>query len=364
MSAWRFTIDPEVRRAIGPPAAFYTDPAAYEAQRERLFRPSWQWVPSEAMAVGEGEARSLRLLPGCLDEPLVVTRERGERRCLSNVCTHRAHAVVTHETPLKHPSGLRCPYHGRRFGLDGSFRSMPSFEGVEDFPSPDDDLARVSLEALGPITFASRSPRVSFARWTSAITDRVPASWLASLVEDPSSAKAFPLDAHWALYCENYLEGLHIPFLHPGLNAVIDMRDYRYELLDAGVLQIGVARPGEAAFDPPHGHPEHNTRVAAWYFWLMPHTMVNVYPWGISLNVVTPIAHDRTEIRYRSFVADASLRASGAGGALDTVEMEDQSAVRSVQQNLRAEGYRRARYSPVHERGTHHFHRLAADWLG
>ena len=35
---------------------------------------------------------------------------------------------------------------------------------------------------------------------------------------DQSLSKDFKIDSHWALYCDNYLEGFHIPFVHKGLN--------------------------------------------------------------------------------------------------------------------------------------------------
>ncbi len=39
-------------------------------------------------------------------------------------------------------------------------------------------------------------------------------------------------------------------------------------------------------------HPLSGERIAALYFWLFPATMVNVYPWGLSLNLVVPLAPD------------------------------------------------------------------------
>jgi choline monooxygenase len=63
---------------------------------------------------------------------------------------------------------------------------------------------------------------------------------------------------------------------------------------------------------------------------------------------------------FRSFVADASRLGQGAGAALDTVEMEDEAAVVSVQRGIRSRLYRDGRYSPRHEAGVHHFHRLLA----
>ena len=88
--------------------------------------------------------------------------------------------------------------------------------------------------------------------------------------------------------------------------------------------------------------------------------MLNFYPWGLSVNLVLPLTPSRTRVVFRSYVGDASKLASGAGGALDPVEMEDEAAVIAVQRGIRSRLYRGGRYSPVHERGVHQFHRLLA----
>jgi choline monooxygenase len=136
------------------------------------------------------------------------------------------------------------------------------------------------------------------------------------------------------------------------------MATYRYELGTAGVLQLALARDGEAAFEPLAGSPDHGQRVAAYYAWLFPNLMFNFYPWGLSVNVVQPLGRSRTRVLFRSFVADTSLLGQGAGGALDPVELEDEAVVLRVQQGIRSRLYHHGRYAPVHEQGTHHFHRL------
>ena len=47
-----------------------------------------------------------------------------------NVCRHHAAAVVTQ--PCGQASILHCPYHGWKYGLDGSLKGMPEFEGVRE----------------------------------------------------------------------------------------------------------------------------------------------------------------------------------------------------------------------------------------
>src|SRR5262249_33192231 len=162
----------------------------------------------------------------------------------------------------------------------------------------------------GPLLFCAVDPAFPFdelvapVRARGLLTDR--------LVFDPSGSRDYHIDAHFALYCDNYLEGFHVPFVHAELAKTIDYKTYATELHPWASVQIAEAAAGEPTFP--------GTRIAAYYFFLFPNTMLNFYPWGLSLNIVVPLAVDRTRIVYRTWVADASLRARGAGGALDRVE--------------------------------------------
>ena len=168
---------------------------------------------------------------------------------------------------------------------------------------------------------------------------------------------------HWALYCDNFLEGFHIPFVHPDLNAAVDYDQYTTVLFDHCNLQIAHARGQEELFALPEGHPEHGQAIAAFYFWVFPNLMFNFYPWGLSVNLVEPLAKDRTRVHFRSYVLDSAKLGQGAGGDLDQVEHEDEAVVESVQQGIQSRAYTTGRFSPRREQGVHHFHRLlAACW--
>ncbi|HEX6066127.1 MAG TPA: SRPBCC family protein, partial [Longimicrobiales bacterium] len=143
----------------------------------------------------------------------------------------------------------------------------------------------------------------------------------------------------------------------------IDYATYTTESYAWASLQLGLAREGEPAFDLPVDHPDHGKRVAAFYYWLFPNLMLNFYPWGVSLNLVTPLGPDRTRVAFRSYVWNASKRDQGAGADLHRVEMEDEEVVESVQRGVRSRLYDRGRYSPRREVGTHHFHTLLARLL-
>ena len=352
-------IDSDIGRSHTLPGWAYGDPELHERQEERVFARSWQLLAPADAVRAPGHVKPLTLLEGCLDEPVVLTRtDDGELHCISNVCTHRGALVVEGEG---HVRVLRCRYHGRKFGLDGCFRSMPEFEGVEGFPTEADHLPELPLERWGPLLFTGIDPACPFDEWMGPVRERVDWMPLEQFRFDPSHSRDYLIDANWALYCDNYLEEFHIPFVHgASLTGALDYDTYRTERFAWGNLQFGMGREGEPGFDLPSGHPDEGQPVVAFYFWLFPNLMLNFYPWGLSVNVVQPLGPTRTRVSFRSWVWREELRGQGAGADLHRVEVEDEEVVESVQRGVRSRLYRKGRFSPRREVGTHHFHELLA----
>lgn len=351
-----WTYEPDIRRASTPPAWLYTDQEVWRWMAADVFGTSWQYVADSQDVLLPGMCHPHTMNEGIAPEPVVAVRGADDVvRVLSNVCTHRAAVVV--DAPCR-AKELRCRYHGRRFGLDGRFVAMPSFGDVEGFPTAADDLAALEVGQWGGMVMAAVKPTVPFTSWIDGLDERLRHLPWAAMAPDTTRNRDYVVRANWALYVENYLEGFHIPFVHPGLNDVLNATDYDTILLPHGVLQIGVARGNEGVFELPTGHPDSGKAVAAWYYWLFPNIMVNVYRWGVSVNIVEPMAIDRTRVRYRTYVWDANELGQGAGADLDRVEREDGDIVESVQRGLRGSIYRRGRYSPSKETGTYHFHGL------
>lgn len=336
-----FEIDPDIRRAKTLATDFYTDPAYFELSKQKIFAPSWQFLAHESEVSGVFPAV---ILPGFLDEPVVLSKDNGSILCLSNVCTHRGKILV--EEPCQ-ADLIRCRYHGRRFSLAGKFLSMPEFDGVEDFPTEADNLAWLPLAEHGGFLFASIDPVADF--------DDLLADALLSLGDidwsglELTGTRQYEIDAHWALYCENYLEGFHIPYVHKALNAVVDYGTYTTETFRYSSLQRGFGGDGS---------------VVAKYLFIFPNLMFNFYPWGLSVNVVRPVSPSKTVVEFINYVRDGALIEASAGADLHSVEMEDEAVVESVQKGVRSRFYSRGRYSPTREQGTHHFHRLIAEYIG
>ena len=308
-----FTIDPDIRNAHTPPASFYTDPGVFDALH-----------------------------------------------CLANVCTHRGNLVCEGAGTERF---LRCRYHGRRFELGGKMVSMPEFEGVTDFPSTADDLPRVPMGRWARFLFASLDPAAPLEEYFRPMTERL--AWLPvhEFQPDETRRRDYVIRANWALYIDNYLEGFHIPYIHASLNAQLDYENYDVDLLPWGVLQLGTADEDAVAFEQPGGSPDAGKRIAAYYYWFFPNLMFNFYPWGLSINIVRPVAPDQTRVTFISYVWKPHLIDRGAGAGLDRVEREDEAIVEATHRGLKSGFYSRGRYSPKRETGPHHFHRLAVKSL-
>jgi choline monooxygenase len=125
---------------------------------------------------------------------------------------------------------------------------------------------------------------------------------LREFVFKPALSTEYIVKAHWALYCENYLEGFHIPFVHAGLNAVIDFGNYTTEIFESSNLQLALAKSGDAVFDLPETSPDFGKKVAAYYFFVFPNMMFNFYPWGLSINLVQPVSMDRTKVSFLTYI--------------------------------------------------------------
>ncbi|MFT4525761.1 MAG: choline monooxygenase [Bacteroidia bacterium] len=351
-----FQIDPNIAIAATMPRPFYTDSLVFK-QLKDVFAGTWQYA-GDAEKAESSNVFPIQLLPEFLNDPLLLTRDdEGVTRCISNVCTHRANLLI--DEPTKGHE-IRCNYHGRRFDLNGKFKSMPGFEGVENFPCENDDLPELSLKKFAGLQFTSLAPKVEFESVFGDMIKRMSFLPLEKLKFDEDRSQEFKVKANWALYCDNYLEGFHIPFVHPGLNAELDFGEYEYELFDHSNLQIGIGKSGDHVFDLPANHPDYGKNIAAYYWWVYPNLMFNFYPWGLSFNIVNPLKPDLTKVSFRAYVMDESKLDSGAGAGLDTVEAEDEAVVEQVQRGVQSRLYNRGRYSATMEKCVHHFHRLVS----
>lgn len=356
-----FYVDKDIRKAETLPAKFYKNAAVFEQIKQDVFAKSWQFINHNHGLEKHGDCVPFSFLKPFVPEPILILNKESELTCLSNVCTHRANLLVDKES--NKPSSILCDYHGRRFGLDGKMEFMPEFSQALDFPRPCDHLKTFPLLNWGPWIFVGLEPAFHFNPVLDKMNERVGFLGLDSFTYNNSHSKDYEVNAHWALYCDNYLEGFHIPFVHDGLNEVLDYGKYETHLFDHCNLQIGYSDDPTHCFNLPKGHIDYGKNVAAYYFWIFPNMMFNFYPWGLSINRVIPINPTKTNIQFLSYVHDESRMHKGASGDLDKVEQEDERVVENVGKGLQSQFYKTGRFSPTREQGVHHFHLLLSTFL-
>jgi choline monooxygenase len=357
----KFFVHADISMAKTLDTDFYNRQEYFEQAKERIFADSWQFIGSTDLVKEPGALYPFSLLDHYISEPLMISKDiEGKIHCLSNVCTHRGNLLVYEACKSAH---IRCRYHGRLFQLDGRMTSMPEFKEVKDFPTEADNLKQLPLFQWGNLLFTSLTNAIEPEKFFGEMIERL--SWLPlhEFEYCPEFSKEYHVNASWALYCENYLEGFHIPFVHAGLNSVIDYGSYTTEIFKYCSLQLGIAKGDEDCFNLPESSPDYGKNIAAYYFWVFPNMMFNFYPWGLSINVVQPLGVDRTKVSFYTHMWKEEKYNRGAGSDLDKVEMEDEEVVQNVQKGIRSRFYDHGRYSVTREQGTHHFHRLIADFM-
>ena len=337
------------------PAAWYVDPRIAELERLSVFSKTWQLVARTDQLRVPGQFVSTTVA----SEPIVVVRGNdGALRAFFNVCRHHAAAVVTQ--PCGQASLLHCPYHGWNYGLDGSLKGMPEFEGVENFERAQNGLVPVRVETWECFVFVNLDNQAEpLSEFLGGLVKRVAPLGISKL--HYYDRRTYDIHCNWKVFVDNYLDGgYHVPHLHKGLNSVLDYKQYTIENEDRYCLQSSpmVASTEDAAT----GAARKGDR--AWYFWQHPNLMINCYAGYMDTNLVIPVDVDHCTVIFDFYFGDISDAAreynEESVNVGNRVQEEDLGICEDVQRGLKSRAYRAGRLSVRREAGEQLFHRLLA----
>ena len=336
------------------PARWYVDPRIMELERQTVFTRSWQMVGRADQVREPGRYVTWELA----GEPILVVRgSDGVLRGFFNVCRHHAAAVMTEQEGRA--SNLRCPYHGWTYTLEGALKGTPDFGGVCDFDRAANGLVPVEIDQWENWVFVKLEPGgPRLADFLGAdLVGQVRQLGLNNL--EWMERRHYTLDCNWKVFVDNYLDGgYHVPYLHKGLDSVLDYSNYliengeRFCLQSSPVVaegteaQTGAVRKGERAL----------------YYWIYPNFMVNWYEGVMDTNVVCPRGVDRTDVIFDFYFADVSEQSRAHNlASIDVgqrIQDEDVAICKSVQRGLASRAYQTGRLSVRREAGEHLFHKL------
>ena len=341
------------------PARWYTDPAVFELERERIFAGSWQyagpaeWVaqPGDLFACQAGHV------------PIVVVRdESGGLRAHINVCRHRGHLVASGRGNRR---SLQCPYHAWTYGLDGSLQTVPRAEREPDLDRSCLGLLPARAETWGPFVFVNPDPGAApLSDSLAGLPERVAANGLDLQAVGFHQRREWTIDANWKVAIENDLECYHCPVAHPGFSNLIDVDPDRYllEVAPTFLSQYGPLREqprnGVSPFDVRGELP----RTQSHLVW--PNVSLNINPGrpNAGMHLWLPDGHDRIAgLSDYYFAADASPEFIEQMLEFDReVGNEDTELVRGVQRGLASGMVPEGRVLLESEQLVHRFQQMVA----
>ena len=264
---------------------------------------------------------------------------------------------------------LQCRYHGWTYTLNGTLLKAPEMDGVQHFTPQDMHLVPVQVATWGPLVFVNLDGK---APPLAEVMEDIPQRVAPVHCEDMQfvTTKSWEIACNWKVYVDNYLEGYHLPVVHPGLHKELDYDNYVVEPRRFFSLQHAPLRAVHGGNAESRQYDPSTTDVPeALYVWLFPNMMLNIYLGQMQTNLVIPLGHDRCRVVFDWYAMrpPGDVTTDTAWTKLmafsDEIQAEDIEICEIVQKNLRSRVYDRGRYSAARENGVHHFHSLLHEFL-
>lgn len=311
---------------------YYTDPAYYEIEKEKILYRTWQFACHRTDIPGPGSFHTVQIG----DESIVILHgEDGEIRAFYNVCRHRAHRITEGSGQCKR---LSCPYHAWTYNLDGTLFRAPGTEDVEGFDPETIRLRPVRVEGFCGLMFVNLDDEAT------AMDELYPGLQEEILDKKPTLPNVVRVyedrvrhECNWKVSVENYSECYHCPVAHKYITSnIYSGTEYRISVED------GIIRH----FSPRLNEREIHGDLHIWFLW--PNFAIQIFPIyrSISLRHFQGLGHRETDYVY-SWYVDPDLTDSeseevaelGRSTHHSNNGLEDQNIVRNVQLGLESRSY-------------------------
>lgn len=339
---------PPVERAETIPSHWYTAPEFHELDIEAVLGTGWQCAGHISRIPEAGDAYPL--LAG--GNPVLILRDsEGEVRAFYNVCRHRGGPLLQQPGSARF---LKCLYHGWTYRLDGSLRGVPHFDRAELFDKDAFGLTPLRCEIRQGFIWislqeAGAEPHPPLDELLHGIQDRT--GHLNTETLQFAGEVVYEVACNWKVYIDNYLEGYHIPHVHPELCDLLSFQDYKTECAKWHSLQYSPFRQAASIYSDGSGE--------AYYYFVYPNTMLNILPGRVQLNRVEPVDAGHCRVHFEYYYDDVTSEAGKTKhqqdmAYSDKVQQEDMEICEAVQLGLRSKAYDRGRFSPKMETALHH----------
>nr|WP_246722835.1 aromatic ring-hydroxylating dioxygenase subunit alpha [Aliikangiella sp. G2MR2-5] len=333
------------------PACLYTDASYLELEYQAIFEANWQLAAHKDQLQNSGD----QVICEVGRVPLVIVRnQEGQLKAFHNVCRHRAGPVATENGNNK---VLRCKYHGWTYTLNGDLRSAPEMNSTPNFDVCQHHLPQALVEEWEGFIFVSvKDNPPPLAEVLKGIATSIQPIDLKKMTF--SHRDEYVIDCNWKVYMDNYLEGYHLPHVHPGLSKLLDYRSYDTILDQWYSYQFSpLDRQGEDNPNNFYGEGK------AHYYCIFPNLMLNILPGRLQTNIILPVGHDKTKVVFDYYYCDLDSEQTKKLIAQDRefsdeVQDEDIMICEKVQIGLNSGSYEAGRLCMKRETGVLHFQNL------
>jgi choline monooxygenase len=353
-------MDPNLATASTLPSKFYLEPAVLAQEKENVFARTWQIVGRSEQVAKPGDYFTAELV----GEPLLIARDtEGKLRGFYNVCRHRAGPPAT---GCGNRKVFRCGYHGWTYSLEGKLVNAPECEGVQDFRPEEFGLRPVRAEEWGGQVFVNLDDSATpLLQWLGQMPQQAQRFGFERM--KLAARRDYLMDCNWKTYIDNFLEGYHLPSVHPSLNRELDYSQYTTETYAHYSRQLSPIRGPENEKTVQRRYAQAKGDDVAEYFWVFPNWMLNCYPDNVSLNIVLPLEAEKCVAVFEWYFPEATAATEAPKTTVkfsDEIQLEDGAICEAVQKRLRSRSYERGRYSVKQEKCLHHFHLTYARMMG
>ncbi|MEO8746561.1 MAG: aromatic ring-hydroxylating dioxygenase subunit alpha [Rhodanobacter sp.] len=326
-------------------ARYYVGNDMLAMEQRAVFARSWQPLAHQEQLAEPGD----HVVGQIADVPVLIVRAKdGLLRAFPNVCRHRAGPLALCNGRGAH--SLQCKYHGWTYTLEGQLRSAPEMKDVADFNVADIRLPTLRVREWQGLVFVALSDDVpDFNVVYAGIAEHIAPIDLSAMRYLRSVS--YEVNCNWKVYVDNYVEGYHLPHVHPGLNKLLDYRAYATTLFPWHSLQSSPLRNSSEAYGEGN----------AFYYFVYPNVMLNIMPGRLQTNRILPLGPDHCRIVFDYYYgqdAQAQARIAADQEFSDEVQNEDIAICEAVQKGLASGFYSPGRLCPRRENGVWHFQNL------
>jgi phenylpropionate dioxygenase-like ring-hydroxylating dioxygenase large terminal subunit len=342
----------------GLSAAYYTDSAIFQAERQLIFARNWLYAAHADELPESGSFLSIEIAGFPL---LLIKQNDGTISCFHNICRHRGAPLVSSREGVLSGSTITCKYHGWSYSCSGKLTAVPHLDCLSSCTQEELSLTPVRAAVYRGLIFVNLSMQAhqssegafedSFAQLIGTINDSDCQLEQYAFHSQMVRSGKF----NWKVWVEGYQECYHCPTIHPVFNKDFQLQKYKVENRERFSLHSCERKLSSSS----------GTFNGLW-LWVYPNLGMPVYEPCFYTLQVNPVSVNETTLTY-TFHARRGVETSIMSdfrSFVDQITGEDIAICEAVQKNMASGLCDKTRLNEKRENGVAYFHGLVRSQLG